>query len=103
MAMKYFFVRLLPPRPDFMLTMTDAERSIMQAHGVYWAGFAERGWAVAYGPVMGENGGFGTGYWALPEDIDPEQLAADDPAVQANAGFRYEINPMPALVIGRKT
>ena len=31
----------------------------------------------------------------------PVALADDDPAVQANAGFHYEIAPMPALVVGQ--
>ena len=101
LSMKYFFLKLLPPRLDFMQTMTDAEKAIMHAHGSYWAGFAEKGWAVAYGPVMGEHGGFGAGFWALPDDVDPEPLTRDDPAMRANAGFRYEISPMPVLVVGK--
>ena len=89
--MKYFFVKLVPPRPDFMQTMNDAERDMMREHGVYWSGFAEKGWAVAYGPVGGEHGGFGAGFWALPDDADPEPLAQNDPVIKANAGLRYEI------------
>jgi hypothetical protein len=37
----------------------------------------------------------------LPDNLDPAALANDDPAIKANAGFRYEIAPMPALVIGQ--
>jgi hypothetical protein len=29
--MKYFFLKLISPRPDFMWTMTDAGRAIMQS------------------------------------------------------------------------
>lgn len=99
--MKYYFIKLLPPRPDFMLTMTDAERAIMGAHQSYWRGFADKGWAVAYGPVMDPAGGFGAGFWALPDERDPAALINEDPAIKANAGFGYEIAPMPALVIGK--
>lgn len=99
--MKHFFLKLIPPRTDFMQTMTDAERAIMQAHAAYWAGFAEKGWAVAYGPVAAPSGAFGAGFWSLPDDIDPAPIAADDPAIKANAGFCYEIAPMPRLVIGK--
>ncbi|HEY4085890.1 MAG TPA: hypothetical protein VGM43_08130 [Bryobacteraceae bacterium] len=99
--MKYFFLKLISPRPDFMWTMTDAERGIMQQHSEYWRGFAEKGWAVAYGPVAAPSGGFGAGFWQLPEGVDPKPLTDDDPAMKANVGFQYEIHPMPGLVIGK--
>jgi hypothetical protein len=101
LAMKYFFLKLLPPRPDFMQTMTDAERDIMREHAAYWKGFAEKGWAVAYGPVAAENGGFGAGFWALPDEVDPKPIADHDPTMKADVGFKYEIHPMPALVHGK--
>lgn len=101
--MKYFFLKLVPPRTDFMHTMTDGERAIMMAHSAYWAGFAEKGWAVAYGPVAAADGGFGAGFWALPDGVDPKPLTDEDPAMKAATGFRYEISPMPRLVIGKLT
>jgi hypothetical protein len=99
--MKYYFLKLIPPRADMMWTMTEAERAIMGGHQVYWRGFAEKGWAVAYGPVADPAGGYGAGFWQLPDDQDPAVLAAGDPAIQAGVGFRYEIAPMPALVLGK--
>lgn len=99
--MKHYFLKLIPPRPDFMVTMTDQEPAIMGAHQAYWRGFAEKGWAVAYGPVADPKGGYGAGFWTLPDEEDPAALAAGDPAIKAEAGFRYEILPMPALVLGK--
>jgi hypothetical protein len=99
--MKYYFVKLIPPRPDFMQSMTEEERAIMGAHQVYWRGFAEKGWAVAYGPVMDPKGGYGAGFWALPDAEDPAALTARDPAILAGKGFRYDIAPMPVLVMGK--
>jgi len=99
--MKHYFLKLIPPRPDFMVTMTDQERAIMGAHQVYWRGFAEKGLAVAYGPVADPKGGYGAGFWTLPDGEDPAALAAGDPAILSGAGFRYEIAPMPALVLGK--
>jgi len=116
---KYYFLRLIPPRPDFMVTMTDQERAIMGVDraaarsssrrsalkSVHWtdlsgcAGRASRG--VAYGPVADPKGGYGAGFWTLPDGEDPAALAAADPAIKAEAGFRYEIAPMPALVLGK--
>ena len=98
---KYYFIKLVPPRADFMQTMTGAELAIMGAHQAYMRIFADKGWAVAYGPVMDPAGGFGAGFWALPDDLDPAALSNDDPAIKANAGFRHEIALMPALVIGQ--
>lgn len=99
--MKYFFLKLLPPRVDFMQTMTNSERAVMRDHSVYWQGFAEKGWAVAYGPVASPDGGFGAGFWALPDDVDPKAITDGDPVMKAGVGFRYEISPMPALVVGK--
>ena len=99
--MRYYFIKLLPPRADFMLTMTGDELALMRAHQNYWRAFAHKGWAVAYGPVADPAGGFGAGFWALPDDQDVSALAGGDPVVKANAGFRYEIAPMPALIVGR--
>jgi len=99
--MKFYFIKLLPPRADFMLTMSDAERALMGAYQVYWRQFADKGWAVAYGPVLDPAGGFGAGFWALPDDQDPHLLSAADPVIGAKAGFAYEIFPMPALAVGK--
>lgn len=99
-CVQYFFVRLVVPRADFRATMTDAERAIMRDHQAFMAGCAERGWAVAYGPVADPAGDFGAGFWSVPDDVDFPALVASDPAIQAKAGFRSEILPMPALVTG---
>jgi uncharacterized protein YciI len=99
--MKHLFVKLNPPRADFMQTMTGDELALMGAHQAYWAGLAEKGWAVAYGPVADPSGGYGAGFWALPDDQDPQALANGDPVVRAGQGFRYDIFPMPALVTGK--
>jgi hypothetical protein len=101
--MKYFFLKLLPPRPDFMWTMTDSEKQLMQAHAAYWLGFAEKGWAVAYGPVAAQTGGFGAGFWALPDDVDLRPIVDADPVILENCGFQYEIHPMPSLVRSKAT
>jgi hypothetical protein len=100
-TLKYVFMKLVPPRADFMQTMTPDELDLMRQHQSYWAGFAEKGWAVAYGPVADPAGGYGAGFWSLPDDQDPQALAAGDPVIRAERGFRYDIFPMPALRIGK--
>lgn len=99
--MKYFFAKLHPPRCRFRDTITDAEILIIRDHQAYWGRYAERGWAVAYGPVSDPAGDFGAGFWAIPDQVDVYDLLSKDPAITAEAGFRYEIHPMPALAIGK--
>jgi uncharacterized protein YciI len=97
--MVHFFCRLVPPRPDFMTTMTDAERSIMRAHLGYWSGKVATGNAVLFGPVADPAGGFGIGVMKAASMDEMLALRDADPATQANVGFRYEIAPMPQVVI----
>jgi len=56
---------------------------------------------VAYGPVASPQGGYGAGFWALPDDVDPQPVSDNDPVMKVDVGFRYEIDPMPALIRGK--
>lgn len=97
--MKYYFFKLLPPRPSFLQDMTPAELKLMQEHGGYWRGLFEQGYAVGFGPVADPAGSFGMGLLEIPDDLDPASLTAGDPVIRANAGFRAEIFPMPRAVV----
>ena len=99
--MKTFFAKLLPPRPDFVMTMTDAERGLMQAHALYWRGMLDQGRAVTFGLVLDPKGAFGIGVLELPDDADANALTNADPTIQANVGFRYELSPMPMGAVHR--
>ncbi len=96
--MKYFFCRLIPPRPDFVQTITPDEQRLMQEHGLYWKGMMDRGLVAVFGLVGDPKGAFGVGVLTLPDDGDPQALTAGDPTIEANVGFRYEIHPMPRAV-----
>jgi uncharacterized protein YciI len=97
-----FFCRLIPPRADFMTTMTEAERKIMRAHVGYWSGKVATGNALLFGPVSDPAGGYGVGIMQA-DSLDAMNALRDaDPAMQANVGFRYEIFPMPRLVMARR-
>ena len=41
--MKYFFMKLNPPRPTFTQDMSPEERGIMQRHVAYWTDKMEKG------------------------------------------------------------
>ncbi len=96
--MKYFYAKLHGPRADFARTMTPAELRLMQEHGAYLRHFAERRWAVAFGPVADPQGAFGVGLWEVPDDVDVAAICAGDPVIKSSLGFRYELHPMPSLV-----
>ena len=98
-APKYFMSRLLPPRPTFMTDLTPEERAVMGAHSQYWRDRLVEGKAIAFGPVGGPHGGFGLGLCAAPDEATLAAMQAEDPAIRANIGFRYENSPLLSLVM----
>ncbi len=96
--MKYFFCRLLPPRADFVQTMTPEEAQLMQDHGAYWKGLMDKGLVAVFGLVLDPKAPYGVGVLTLGEAGDPQALTAQDPTILANRGFAYEILPMPRAV-----
>ncbi|HVY50804.1 MAG TPA: YciI family protein, partial [Devosia sp.] len=92
--------RLLPARRDFMQTMTAEERAIMQAHVGYWTNQAAAGKALLFGPVADPAGGYGIGVIRVANMGEMEALRDADPAMRAGVGFRYEVLPMPQVVLG---
>ncbi len=96
--MKYFFCKLIPPRLDFVQTITPAEAQLMQEHGAYWKSMMDRGLVAAFGLVGDPKGAYGVGILTLDDDGDAQALTADDPTIRARAGFSYEIYPMPRAV-----
>lgn len=93
-----FVFRLLPPRPDFPVTMSEEERVVMHDHGTYWSDLAARGAAVAFGPVDDPAGAYGIGI-VLAEGRDAaEKIRDGDPVVRCGVGFRVQIAPMRQLV-----
>ncbi len=97
-AMKAYYSKLHAPRADFAQTMTPREIKLMQEHGAYLRGYANRGWAVAFGPVADSQGHFGVGLWETPDEVDVAAILAEDPVIKSGTGFRYELHPMPGLV-----
>lgn len=98
-ASAYFLVRLVPPRPTFMQTMTTRERDVMQEHVGYWAKLLSDGIAVAFGPVADPKGGWGAGIVELENPGAIDALLANDPAKRSEIGFQYEILPMVRAIV----
>jgi uncharacterized protein YciI len=81
MEKRYFFLRLNPVRPDFVQTMTDEEKGIMQRHAMYWRAFQNQGKLVVYGPVTDPAGAFGMGVACVENEEELKQFVAGDPAL----------------------
>ena len=81
MEKKYFFLRLNAVRPDFIQTMTDAEKAIMQQHAIYWRGFMGEGKILVFGPVFDPNGAFGIGVACVDSEEEVRAFIAGDPAL----------------------
>lgn len=97
--MNYFLYKLTPPRPTFPGDITPAEADLMRGHVAYWAEHMTAGRVIAFGPVADPKGSYGIGIIRLEDGGDALALAAQDPVIVANAGFGFEVHPMPRLVV----
>lgn len=92
-APHYVFARLVPPRPDFAMTMTDAERATMGQHVAYCRGLLEQGKALLFGPVKSREGVWGLAIFTVADEAEARALTDADPAVTSGIGVRYELAP----------
>ncbi len=95
----HFLCRLLPPRGDFARTMSLAERRIMHEHAAYWRQQCLAGTVVAYGPVADPQGVWGVVILRVRTPAEAAELQANDPAMRAGIGFRYESLPMARAIV----
>lgn len=103
MPSSFFFARLVPNRPNFVMTMTPEELATMGAHGAFLQSQLAAGTLVAAGPVMDPAGPFGMAVFEVESLEALHRLLEKDPA---RAIGRYEVAPMgptlsrPALPAG---
>ena len=79
--MNTFILRLIAPRPNFAVDMTDAERDVMGRHAAYWQPFIDSGHMVVFGPVLDGTRSWGLGVVEAEDEDELRVFAADDPAV----------------------
>ncbi|SSB97398.1 Uncharacterized conserved protein YciI, contains a putative active-site phosphohistidine [Pseudomonas sp. 43mfcvi1.1] len=91
--MKYYLCKYIPPRADFLATMTADEREWMMQHGTYLNDLLEQGLVVAHGPVMDDSGGYGVSLYEIADDRDIKAITSQDPIVKHGVGH-YEHYPM---------
>ena len=91
----YFVLKLIPPRPTFQKDMTHEERAIMIQHVAYWDVLMEKGFVIAFGPVIDPSGTYGLGIVEVDNEEQVKEFIIHDPATQIG---HYEIYPMYAKV-----
>jgi uncharacterized protein YciI len=79
--MSTFVFRLIAPRPDFAVDMSDEERAVMGRHAAYWQPLVETGRMVIFGPVLDSTGSWGLGVVEAEDEEELRAFAAGDPAV----------------------
>lgn len=78
--------------------MTPDEAQLLGVHAAYWKTMLDRGVAIAFGPVVDPSGSWGPGIVKVDDEKEARALAAADPAVTADRGFRYEFFPMLTVI-----
>ena len=97
--MAYFFLRLLPPRPTFPHDGTGQEMAAMKRHVEYWHRHALAGSAIVVGPVFEGEGAFGMAIVEVEDQAAAQALADGDPVIASGFGFRFDILPMPSIIL----
>lgn len=95
-TVKNYLCKWLPPRADFLATMTTQEKELMQQHGSYLNALCSQGIIIAHGPVIDEQGGYGVSLYTIEDDEDISSYTSQDPIVKNGVGH-YEHHVMPHL------
>ena len=91
----FYAVKLIPPRPDFAMTMTEDEMNIMGQHAAYWQQHMDKGMVHVFGPVFDPAGVYGFGVVSAENEQQVKDFINNDPALSIN---RVEYYPMMAVV-----
>jgi uncharacterized protein YndB with AHSA1/START domain/uncharacterized protein YciI len=96
-----YLLRLIPPRPTFAADMTEHERRVMQEHVAYWMQHTSENKVIAFGPVADPKGGWGVAIVEVPDESTVTKLTTEDPVTKHALGARYEVLPMPRIIVRR--
>lgn len=100
-ALKAWFIRLIPPRPNFDKSLTESEREIMDRHFIYWKDLNEKGVSVFGGPVLDPKGVWGMLAIKAATEDEARAIASGDPAVK-EGGFKIEVAEMRIVYLPKK-
>lgn len=97
--MSYFVYKLISPRTTFPQDITDTEAKVMKEHSTYWSNLASKKIAIIVGPVLDPMGTWGLAVIEAKDKSEVSTYVANDPAIKANIGFRFEIHPMAQAIL----
>jgi hypothetical protein len=92
MPKQHFFMRLLPPRPTFVLDMSADERRLMSEHAAYIKSWFDAGKVLVYGPVLGTPP-FGAAVFEVDDEGEARRIMEKDPTIIAGLNT-YDLAPM---------
>ena len=97
--MTYFLYKLISPRATFPQDITSMEMKVMQEHVVYWKELTDKKIVLLFGPVADPNGTYGLAIIEADDEDVVNEYGIHDPAIEADVGFKFEIYPMPQVVL----
>jgi len=86
----YFISTLRPRRPDFLASITPAEKAVMGEHQAYTKRLFDEGKIVLGGAAT--DGAIGVIVWKLGSAEEAREVFENDPAVKAGVG-EAELHP----------
>jgi uncharacterized protein YciI len=93
--MTTFVLRLMAPRPNFALDMSDEERAIMGRHAAHWKPYLESGRMVVFGPILADSGSYGLAVVEADDEDELRRFASEDPVVTTGTAS-FEVGRMLA-------
>lgn len=90
--MKFYLCKWIPPRPDFLSTMTDSDKKYIQLHGDYMNQLLKQGIIVAHGPVIDRIGGYGVSLYQIADDQEITDFTSRDPIILHGIGHYEHFN-----------
>jgi uncharacterized protein YciI len=99
-TMRTWFIRLIPPRPNFDKTLSESEEAIMKQHFVYLKELFEKGVCIFAGPVLNPRGVYGVLVIEAASEDEARAIAAADPSVKAGVN-RIEVAEMRVAFLGK--
>lgn len=98
--MKSYLCKWIPPRADFLATMSTAEKKWMAQHGDFLNKLLDQGIIVAHGPVINDGQNYGVSLYQIADDEDVAAFTSQDPIVKNGVGH-YEHYVMSHLASRR--
>lgn len=96
--MKYYLCKYVPPRADFLATLSENEKRLAGEHVAFMNDLLNKGVIVAHGPVIDKAGNYGLSIYQLADDLDISTITSKDPIVMSSIGH-YEHYPMLGLTV----